>query len=230
MSTLHKTLIFTVCCGLLVAGYLLPMAFAQVPSPQIIFTWQAHNFYPSNYSGKAAATINTSIVISATVIRNNRFVDISKANFIWYIDGRFFSRGSGLSEIVLKINKLRGDESFVRMSIDLDGERIEGSFTVPVSGQRTVIEVPSPNNIVFRKRQIVFHAVPYFFNVVSFDNFEFFWSIDNKNQPKQRSNRLVLNIGDSSYLLGEEVLISNTTSNSLNLIETTRTNIRFTIQ
>ena len=230
MSISHKTLIFTVCCGLLVAGYLLQMEFAQAPSPQIIFTWQAHNFYPSNYSGKAAATINTSIVISATIIQDNKFIDLSKANFIWYMDGRFFSRGSGLSEIILKVNKLRGDEYFVRTSIDLDGEKIEDSFTIPILDQRTVIEMPYPNNIVFRKRQIIFHAVPYFFNVVSFDNFEFFWSIDNQNQPKQRSNRLVLSIGDSSYLLGEEVLISNTTSNSLNLIETTRTNIRFTIQ
>ncbi len=230
MSRSYKILIFIICCGLLIAGCRLPATLAQTPSPQLILTWQAHNFYPSNYPGKAAATINTSVIVSATVTQNNKFVNLSNANFIWYTDGKFFSRGQGLSEIMLRINKLRGDEYFVRVAIDLDGEKIEGSFTVPVSGQHTVIEMPYPNNVVFRGKQMIFQAVPYFFNVTSFDDFSFFWSVDNQNQSGQRSNRLTLDIGSSSYLLEKEVLISNTTSNSLNPIETTRTNIRFTIR
>ncbi|GAH67562.1 unnamed protein product [marine sediment metagenome] len=238
MSRFHKILILLACLGLLATGYglrvtsyeLLPAAFAQTPPLQAIVTWQAHNFYPSNYSGKAAATLNSQVVVSVTVVQDNKILDLSDANFIWYVDGKFFNRGKGLSEIVFRINKLRGDEYFVRAVVSLgEGERVETSFTIPVLSQHTVIEVLHPNNIVLRGEQAVFQAVPYFFNVTSFDDFVFFWSIDNQDQQDQRGSRLVLNIGTSPSLIATDILISATVSNTLNPIESTKSNIRLTI-
>lgn len=214
---------------LLATGYwLLAIASAQSPS-RLYLTWQAINFYPSDYQGKAAAATGSDIIVSAVLVRNSRVLDTQQAQITWYLDGSFFNRAVGLNEIKFKTSKLKGDEHFVRAVINLENETIEGAVTIPVSSQEVVIESPYPDDLLVRGTRAVLKSIPYFFNVQSVNSLSFFWNVDNVTS-EERSNLIQLDIGTSPSLTGREVFITSAVVNNNNQIESARVNKRLTIR
>lgn len=198
---------------------------AQTPA-RVIFTWQANNFYPADFRGKALATPNTPVVVAVEVLRNGKFVDLSRATFTWYVDEKLLSRAEGLKEIVFTVKKMVGDSYFVRVNIQSENDVFEGSIRIPVSKPVVVLETPYPNQIVSAGSEAALEAIPYFFNVASFENFIFSWAIDNGPTKESGSdNRLVLNIGNAPP--GNSIQITSAVRNRNNLLEfaTTRTRL-----
>lgn len=245
MSRLYKTLILFVCLGLLVISYpsqlvhllvkgeagRLPTALAQSPSSQIILTWQASNFYPSNYLGKAAAAPNSLLTVSVSLVQDGRLQDLFQTSINWYIDGQFLNRGVGLHTISFINQKLRGDSYFIRVLVTLkDGDRLEKVLSIPTKEQKVVIETPFPHNTLSQGETVIIKAMPYFFNVQTFNNLSFFWDVNNKNQENERGNRLSLQIGSSPSLINKAVLVSVSVGNSNNFIESARSYVRLLVQ
>ncbi len=221
---LGLTTIFVV---LLVIGYLSLVAFAQAPA-QVILTWQANNFYPAGFSGKALATPNTPITVSAEVLRNGRLVDLEEASFIWYVDEKLASRGDGLKEITFTVNKSSGDSHFVRVYIESGTQVFENSTRIPVSSPRVVLKAPHPNQIIRTGSKPEVTAVPYFFNVSNFQNLNFFWQIDTgKIRESGNDNRLILNIGEARP--GQTIQITGTARNINNILEAATSRVRLII-
>jgi len=185
------------CVGvLLVTSYqlLITGAGAQTPS-QVILTWQAQNFYPADFVGKAAATPNTPVTVSAEVIKDNKFIDVSAAKFFWYVDEDLIAQGIGLKEIKFTVGKLAGDSYFVRLTINAGQEKIESSVTIPISGQEVVIETGLPENRVKAESEISLKALPYFFNIDSLEDLVFSWTVNDQKQKVESGNTLSVKVG-----------------------------------
>jgi hypothetical protein len=211
---------------LLVTSYqlLVTGAAAQTPA-QVILTWQANNFYPADFGGKAQAAKNTPITVAVEVLRNGRLVNLSEATFTWYVDEKLQGRGNGLKEISFTVNKLVGDSHFVRVSVQSGENIFESSIRVPVSKPAVVLEAPYPNQLVGNGDRPEITAVPYFFNINSFQNLNFFWQVNNGEvRDSGNDNQLALNIG--TVQAGEQIQVAGTARNRNNISETATARIR----
>lgn len=192
-------------------------AAAQNPT-EIILTWQAMNFYPSDYKAKAVASLNTPVVVSATAVKNDRIRDLSDATITWYLDNKFFNRGKGLREIIFNVKKSAGNEYLVKAEVDFGNEFAEKTFSIPVGSQKVVIDTPLPNRSVSLGDKVILGAIPYFFNVGSFDEITFGWKINNTTREEGKS-QVVLEVGTNPDLSGEEIKVFLLARNVTKLLE-----------
>lgn len=197
-----------------IIGYrlLVPDAGAQTPS-QVILTWQAQNFYPADFAGKAPATPNTLVAVSAEVLKDNKFVDLSAANFFWYVDENLIAKGLGRKETKFPVGKLTGDSYFVRVVINTGEQKIESAITIPIRSQEVVIETDLPENRVKAGSEITLKALPYFFNIDSLEDLVFSWTVNDQKQKVEGNNTLSVNVGtpyaESQQNLNLRLLLQN---------------------
>lgn len=196
----------------------------------IILTWQANNFYPADYQGKSEAALSSPVSVSATVLENGKFINPSDFEFFWYLDNSLLNRGVGMDEIIFNADKLEGGEYFIRTVMVREGERLEGSITIPAGSRELVIENPRPSNIVKLGERVELEAIPYFFNVNILDELSFFWSVDNVDNENQRTNYLTLDIGNSSSLRGTNISVTGSVINENKPTESAITNLRLRIR
>lgn len=169
----------------------------SVNSSEIILTWHANNFYPSDFLGKPLVTRNTNLTLAAEVIQNNKFLDTSRANFYWYADGKLIERGEGLKQISYTTSKKETDTEFIKVTVKNGKETYETSSKIPIAGYDLALEIPYPGYSVKSGSQIALKAVPYFFNIQSLLDLSFFWKINNIQESTQSANELAVNIGKS---------------------------------
>ncbi|MFH0712269.1 MAG: hypothetical protein V2A55_00190 [Candidatus Jorgensenbacteria bacterium] len=219
----------TILVVLLVIGYqLLVTGAAAQTSAQVIMTWQADNFYPADFGGKAPATPGTPLTVSAEVLRSGKLTDLSGASFTWYVDEKLKGRGDGLKEIAFSASESVGDSHFVRVGIQLEDEIFENSIRIPVSSPMVVLESPYLNQLVKSGNKIEVTAVPYFFNVDAFRDLNFFWQVNNGGiQKSGNDNLLLLNIGQAPA--GQTIQITGTARNVSDFFETATSRIRLVI-
>lgn len=204
---------------LLVVSYGLSITGAQTPG-QVILTWQANNFYPADYAGKALATPNTPVTISAEILRDGKLIDLSKGTFTWYVDEKLLSRAQGLKEILFTVKKSVGDSHFIRVTIKSGNDLFESSVRIPISRQTVVLESPYPNHLVRAGSQAVLQAMPYFFNIPSLQDLTFSWQINNDKQKGSGSdNQLILNIGTPQTPNQDVIRITTLVRNKNNPLE-----------
>ncbi|MCP6720114.1 MAG: hypothetical protein KJI72_02180 [Patescibacteria group bacterium] len=214
---------------LFVSFLLITKTDAQTPG-QVILTWQANNFYPADYTGKALATPNTPVTISAEVLRDGKLVNLSEGTFTWYVDEKFLNRAQGLKEIFFAVKKSAGDSHFIRVAIQLGNSFFESSIRIPVSKQIVVLESPYSNNLVRAGSQAVLQAIPYFFNIPSFQDLTFSWQINNdERKGSGNDNQLVLNIGTPQTPDQDVIRITTLVQNKNNPLEFSNERIQLTI-
>ena len=223
--------LMTIIGVLLVISYQLLVGNASAQTPaQVILTWQANNFYPADYTGKALATPNTPVTVSAEVLRDGKLIDLSEGTFTWYVDEKFLNRTQGLKEILFTVKKPVGDSHFIRVTIQLGNSLFESSIRVPVSKHLVVLENPYPNQLVRVGSKTIIRAVPYFFNISSFQDLTFSWQINNSEQGGGGSdNQLVLNIGTPQTPSQNKLRITTLVQNKNNPLEFANEGLRLTI-
>jgi len=113
--------------------------------------------------------------------------------------------------------------------IEAGEERVEKIITIPVMEQELVIKNPRPSRFIKLGEVVELTAIPYFFNVNSFDDLSFFWSINSLNQKNQRSNRLILTDRVEMFK-GADVLITGVVANRDNQMESARSNLNLSIR
>jgi len=182
----------------LIGGYQMLAAnvFAQNQNKtQIIFTWEANNYFPANYAGKALPALGTTVTLAAEAIKDNKLIDTSQADFLWYLDDKIVKNGRGAKEISFRITKREGDSHFVRVIIKTsEGEGIESSLRVPVVAPKVIIDQPYPQNFVKSGEKIMLQAIPYFFNVNSLAELNFTWFINDQSVAAASDNQLFLTV------------------------------------
>ena len=205
------------------------IAQAQISNSQVILTWQANNFYPANYQGKALATPNSPVSVTAEVVKNSNLLDLSQANFTWYVNEKFLTSGRGVKEIVFPVKKLGGDDYFIRVKIELRNEQFETSIHIPIASQTIVLESPYPKQRVPAQNRIALEAVPYFFNVPSIKDLTFSWRVNSKDLSGDNNSRLTLNIATPFTEDQRTIRITNSVQNRLNPLEFARTNLNLIV-
>ncbi|PIR06221.1 hypothetical protein COY65_02230 [Candidatus Jorgensenbacteria bacterium CG_4_10_14_0_8_um_filter_39_13] len=193
---------------------LLVQAKAQTsePSTQVILTWQANNYFPADYPLKALATPMTPILVSAELIKDNKIIDISKADFLWYVNNKYFNRGIGLKEILINVPVNWLGPYLVRTEIQLEQNNYGNSVSVNIAEPQVIIDYPSPIKTFKEGEQIVLRSVPYFFNANNFQDFNFFWKINLHFQKElNNQNPVILTVSkdwantDNSFRIGAGV-------------------------
>jgi hypothetical protein len=202
---------------------------AQTP-PQIIFTWEVNNYFPADYAGKALPTYGAPVSLAAEVLKDNKLLDTSQANFLWYVDDKLITSGLGQKEISFKITKRAGDTHFVRVIIDKDGENIESNLRIPIFEPKIVIDKPLPENTAKVGEKILLQILPYFFNIKSFDELIFGWEVNNKDIPGGGDNQLLLTIGAPRTSEDRTVQIKAAAQNRNNPLETATARTTLKIQ
>jgi hypothetical protein len=184
------------------AQYCLPRAAAQTTHGQTLMTWQALNFYPADFAGKAIPTDGSRVLVSVELIRNGAFVDLSKYLIRWYLDSAFVGKGIGQKEMAFTVTNQSGSFHIVRASIEFaSGDSADGSVSVPVGDRRIALEGISPFVEVPAQTDISLEAFPYFFNIDSIDELNFFWTVGGQRVKGVLGNTLSLTVPADSAAL-----------------------------
>lgn len=224
-----KKINYTFLTLVLLSGFLFMTKVPAQINTQTILTWQADNFYPANYEGKAQATPNTPVSVSAEIFAENKLLDSSQANFIWYVDEKFAKEGVGAKEIVFTVTKSEGDSHFIRVVIKQNDKLLEASTRIPISKPLVAIDAPRPNQLIPAGSQVLLQAIPYFFNINTLQDLNFSWQINNQIQKGANGNRLILKIGAPQTPSQNAVEITVSAQNKSNLSEFAKKNIKLLI-
>ena len=215
---------------LLAIGYwLLANDVSAQQSNQVIITWQANNYYPSDYQGKALATNFTPVSMSVELLKDGRLQDLSQASIGWFIDGKFINRAQGLKEILFTTNKIEGNNYFIQVSIDLNQETFEGTARINIDSLQIVIENPHPNSTVQGGRSLIVQAIPYFFNITSLADLDFSWKI-NGEKISTDGNQITLNLGAIQPNSINAVQIDLFLQNNLKPLEISKAQLKLTVK
>jgi len=185
----------------------------------IILTWEADNFYPSDYQGKPKATPNSTINVSVLVIKNNQVVNTSNKNFVWLLDGKYLDDGYGKNKINFRVNKNRGQNHSITVRIKDGEEQLTKGINIPIKNPELIIDKKMPSNNISLGSQIKMKSTPYFFNIDSFNNIKFYWEIISNQKINKFDNIVNLNIGNSKSLLGKKILVQAWAVNKKNQAE-----------
>jgi len=227
LKYLHCGLSLFLILGLFATG----ISRAQSPQGQVIITWQANNFYPADYKGKALAVNQNTVTVAAELLKNQKLQDLSKATITWFLDDDFLSSGTNLKETTFRITKTKGDSHFVRAVVGLGAEEFEGTISIPVFGPVVVIENPNPYPLVKGETQLSLRAIPYFFNITGLNDLTLRWQINN-GQPIYKSgsdNEIVLNVGSPQQGASNKINVTVFAQNQKNLLETNQAAINLEV-
>lgn len=174
---------------------------------EIVPTWTAENFYPSDYRGKPLPSIETRVVVSTEIIKNGKIVDASNTRIKWYVDEKFYKEGNGLKEILFYASKWPGGSHFIRIEATQDNLSASKIIEIPVVSKEAVVE-SSLGSKAPANSSVVFVAVPYFFNVGSISDLDISWKIQKRDIPGENKNTLFIQFGTPKNAEQGEVKIS----------------------
>lgn len=169
----------------------------QIP-PQVILTWSASNFYPSNYRGKALPITQTPITVSVNLLQNGKFVDLGNTAITWYKSGDRTDTGVGLTQIVTTPDTNDVGNIFIRAGVALGDSTIDQSISIPIVQPTVAIEIPYPHSLIGANSDITLRAIPYFFNVASLNRFIFYWQVGDVKKNMGSEDSITLKIGGLS--------------------------------
>lgn len=196
---------------------------------QAVITWQANNFFSSDYLGKALPSTGTRVSLSVAIISGGKIVSLSGARIFWYVDEKLISR-SDEPNVTFTATKRGGDNHFVRVVVESQGGRFEDSTRVPVVKPSLAVGIPYPGNIVPQNSDIRLKALPFFFNISSLDGLKFSWRVGEERVTNVSENELVIKIGTPLSELQKNLLLVATAENVGNPSEVGEEIVRLKIQ
>ncbi len=183
-----------------------------------IITWRANDYYPSDFLGKALPTNGTTVSLSVIVLNNQKIQDASNLPILWYVDGNFMNGGVGESQTNFTVTKTAGDSHIVSVQIGAGGQTISASARIPVVNYRAVINAPYPAQTVNQNSTANLEIIPYFFNVNSFNDFLFSWTVNNlQSVTSTTDNTLSLKVGQIGAT--QNISIDASVQNTANAFE-----------
>lgn len=212
--------------GLLTAGLVsfAGVALAQSSAGDVYITWRAHTYSPAAYAGRSLPTTNSQVTAEVSLVQGGKVADLSGENIAWYANGDLIKSGVGLQEISLNMPEVVGATIDLRAEIG-NGDMLK-TVTLQAAAPKVTIVPALPANTL-SSSQIVFRAVPYFFNDRP-DKLSYDWLIN--NQPPDTSDapqQLVLTI-KSGTPFGFEIDLQATVRNAKHLFESATKSLSLT--
>jgi hypothetical protein len=197
---------------------------------QLVLTWQANNFYPADYAGKASATPDTPVTVSAEILSDGKLIDASLINFNWTLDGKFLARGQGVKETSFKVLKGEGEFHVVGVSAQTKNGQTDSSLMIPVERPHLALEVPYPEKILVAGKDAAIQAIPYFWNITSFDKLVFFWTVNGGLERGINGNSAVISVGQPNNESEKTLFLSIFAQNQANPLELVKENYQLDIK
>jgi len=189
----------------------------QAANPAII-TWQANNYFPASYAGKAAVTPGTLVIASVEIYQNNKLTDLIGADIRWYVDDGLAGGGTGMKTISFSAKQQQGGYQNLRVTANVGKVLFENSLQIPIFQPTVVISFPSPDKTVRAGSRIDLRAIPFFFNIGSLGDLKFTWLINNQRVAGQ-DNRVSVNVGTPQSTYQNSIPVAVTAQNSINPYE-----------
>lgn len=202
----------------------------QTAPAQLILTWHANNFYPSDFPGKPLPTPGTAVRVAAEAVAGSKFLNLSSAAFLWYVDGQLLSEGKGLKEIQFTTRTPDRGYHLVRVEIKNGAEAYEGATSIPVVAPRVTLAIPFASRSPSPGDEVAAYAVPYFFNVVSLSDLRFFWFINGVRETSSANASLNLKMGTPHAASENTVELKVLAVNALNQLESAVDTATVTVQ
>lgn len=201
--------------------------FGQTTNPLIV-TWQANNYFPADYAGKAAATPNSPIIVSVELVQNGKLTDITGANIKWYADNSIIANGVGQKTASFDAEQNAVGYQNVRVLVNAGKSSFENSVRIPVVKSSVVITSSLKDRSVKPGDEVVFQALPFFFNIDSIKKLSFFWQINNQSAIGDK-NKLTIKVGMPKSDFQNSILVSATAQNSDNPYEFNKGSLNLSI-
>lgn len=201
-----------------------PTITTQIP-PQIILTWNASSFYPSNFYGRALPSSGTPIDVSASLLINGKFVDTSNTNFVWYKSGDKLTEGVGLNQITTSVDDTTSGNVFIDVEATVGEETVSQSIAIPLTQPIVAIEIPYPYKTITANTNVTLRAVPYFFNISSLSRLVFYWQVGDVKKNMGSENSISLKIGSPYSDAQKKVSVSSYIQSKDDLTNITKTDI-----
>ncbi len=216
MKHIIKTIVF----GIILGGTalcLIPAVFAQVASPLII-TWEANNYFPADFTGKAMITPGTPVTAAVEMVQGSKLVNLSGAQVSWFINDTMVQSGSGLKSITFTANPDSNGLVTIRVQVQTSAGSFTGSTSILATAPFSVIDYPSTAKTMPAGGNVTLTAWPYFFNVDSLSQLTFTWQI-NGQTITSGNNQLAVQVGTPQTGSQSMLPVTLTTQNSQNPLE-----------
>ena len=187
-------------------------AVGQSINSPVIITWQANNYFPANYQGRAMITPNSLIVASVELIQNGKLSDLTNANIQWYVNGIPTDGGVGFKTTSFIAKPQTDGYVTIKASVTIGGSEYDNSYRVQTAQPVIIINTQNSENSVPAGSQSTISASPYFFNISSLDDLSFFWSV-NGQTVTGNNNQVTINVGTPSSGYQGSIQISVTAQN-----------------
>ena len=203
------------------------LVFGQTTNPLIV-TWQANNYFPADYMGKAAATPNSPIIVSVELVQKGKLADITGADIKWYADNSIIANGAGQKTVSFAATQSENGYQNVRVLVDAGNASFENSVRIPIVKPSIVITSFLKDQSVKPGDEVAFQALPFFFNVDSLKKLTFFWQINNQSAAGD-GNKLTIKVGTPKSDFQNSILVSATAQNSDNPYEFNKGSLNLSI-
>ncbi len=202
---------------------------AQTINPLVI-TWEANNYFPADFPGKAMITPGTQVMAAVEEIAGNKLINLSGAQIGWFVNDQLVQSGTGLKSISFTANPDPSGLITVRVQVQAaGGAQFQNAVSILASAPFAIIDYPSIGKTVPAGGTVTLTAWPYFFNVDSLDQLQFTWQTNGQNTTSNQ-NQLTLQIGSPQSPSQQMLPVTLTTQNTANPLEFSKTISIFNIQ
>lgn len=139
-------------------------------APELMVTWKADNYVPSDYQGKALPSSGTGIEMAVELIDGGKLADLSRYEIRWSVNKKLKQSGVGLKNFSFITDRFQGAPSVAVTVVNYRGGDLQKNITIPLVSPEAAID----------GRQGVFEALPYFFNVRRIAELDFQWSANDQ--------------------------------------------------
>lgn len=219
LSTRHIAIILAITC--LVGGLAIIRPVVAQTAPSVIITWQAQNYFPADFPGKARITPSSQVTAAIDMVQGVKLINLSSAQVSWFVNDALVQSGLGLTNITFTASPDANNLVSIRVQIQTGGGTYQNSISIQAVAPFSVIDHPSVTPNVSAGSSVTLTAWPYFFNVGSLSDLKFTWQV-NGGTYTSNGNQLTLQIGTPQSVLQQTLPVTLTTQNTQNPLEFSR--------
>jgi hypothetical protein len=184
----------------------------------LIITWEANNYFPADFPGKAMITPGTPVTAAVEEISGNKLVNLASVQINWFINDKLVQSGLGLKSITFTANPDSNGLVTIQVQIQAPAGSLTDSVSILATAPFSVIDYPSIAKTLPAGENVTFTAWPYFFNVDSLSQLTFTWQL-NGQTITSGNNQLLVQVNVPQTGSQSMLPVTLTTQNSKNPLE-----------
>jgi hypothetical protein len=201
---------------------------AQTTNSSLIITWEANNYFPADFPGKAMITPGTPVTAAVEEIAGNKLVDLTGAQISWFINDKLAQNGTGLKSINFTASPDSNGLVTIRVTVQTPNNSLTDSVSILATAPFSVIDYPSLTNTLPAGGNVTLTAWPYFFNVRTLSQLTFTWQL-NGQTIKSGNNQLLVQVNTPQIQSQQILPVILTTQNTQNPLEFSKNTSVFNI-